>query len=498
MTGTWTAYSVDFTPANNRTDIQVNVYTNSAAAMTVDIDAAEVYAVRRRPDIGRRHFSFVHGVNFEGGLLTGTATLHLTNMAAQYTSGATLMTAGMVFFARATYAGVPYGLFYGAVARVVANVADRTVDVFINDPVDSWGKSSEVSEPASLDTIATHRLAALGSAVFGGVGIPAYVGAALTQFEDEANIIWMGFDQAHLPDILAALDVATGTVGYLAYSPDPAVGFVYTTRTRNARSIVASSETINDVDFNDVGWELNDGDFITDQRVTFTGWLPDPDHPGNDDEIATYPNAPFTVTAGSTRDVWMSSGNPVINATFPSDVTGGSGSDTAGWYWRTGIFTADAGGDDETVNSIAVLGRQLLPQTDSVTFAKPAITTLRRVGPDISTEAIALSGAAYGLADWTVNHIPTPTPRITLTFTNIFPRQVARQLLDKFTVTVARVNAASYLLLIRQIATTVDMAALQWTTTFECEPAGIPLTGNAFVINTSTLTTGGTSSQLGY
>jgi hypothetical protein len=492
LTGSWAAYSVDFTPSGNRSDIQVNITNNAASIMTADIDDAEVYAVRDDVSGSIDRLTVVHGVNFEGGVTAGQATLTFRNDAQQFSSGAMAILPGLAALARVSYAGLTYGLFYGSTKRMAANVDLRKLDVILTDPVDAWGRSVELNAEASNESIAVHRLTAIGALY--GVTVPSYASDALTAFEDEANVVWWGFDQTHLADALRSMDESTGTVGFIDYDPDPNRGYVYRTIARNARASQASVETISDT-FSAIGWTLDDELNITDQRVNFTSWLPDPDAPLADTHVVEYPNVPFVVKSGTSRTIALSAGNPVIRASFEI-LDDGAGSTGAGWFWRTGEVDF-APGADQTVSSIIADGQQLLPQADTVAVAKAGVSTLRSFGADISADFVQSPAIAYGLADWHVNHLgSSPLPRLDLEVTNLFPTQVVRRLCDLISVSIPLVNPAPYSVLIRSIETTVDLGARQWKTTYGLEPSGIPIAGTAFVLNTTQLNSG--SQLLGY
>lgn len=490
VTGTWTAYSVDFTPANNRTDIEVNVYTNAASAMTVDIDDAEVYATRDDVSILADGFQFTHGANFEGGLLAGSANVRLRNDAQVYTTGATAIVPGLPLYIRATYLGVPYGLFYGIINRGVADVATRTVTAFANDPVDKWDRTTPVTIQDSLNGGAVWSFR---NAVFSTIGEPS-ARRSLTHGEAEAHNIHYGADDANVLSLLAEIDRSTGTLGFLAFNPSTSVLYVYTTVGRNARSSQAVDDTITS-GFNGVGWDVSEDANVNAQRVNYRVPVPDAD---NSAIVWTYPELPLNLTTTGALTI-----EATFDASFNLSLTqhyllAGPPTFThvtQGITSWTFILTPTGGSED--IADVLQIHGQKINFEDATTYQSTTGPNGWVVaGDDIEAPWCQSLADANALALWNATRQSASfQARLQLTMENVFPTVVARNVGDLIAVTIALADPAAINYVIRTVTVSCDMAGLDWTATYDAEPAGRPLTGTAFIIDTSTLNG---SALLGY
>ena len=479
LTTGWVAYQVDFTPTGNRSDIEVNVCNNAASIMTADIDDAEVYAVGDDVTAAAEAFSFSHGANFEGGLAAGQCTLRLKNDTLAYT-GAVASTALMIgcpVYARATYAGVPYGLFYGIVKRYSADALAKMVDVFGTDPVDGWQRSAEISVAIS----STRSVSAFRGAILDALGEPA-ARRNLTLFEHEADIpVITGSDAADALTLLGTLDDSTATIGYLLFDPSPSVLYRYTTIARNARSSQATDQTITDT-FTGIGYEVNEDVNVTDQRVSFTTHLVE-----DTQTVWTLPDLPITVANGEVRTIWASYPNPTFNAALTYTATNGPTVDFTGFASAAKIvITGTAGGN--TMSDLHIDGNPATAGDAQSVFrssAAPGDWTVR--GVDIDASYAVSQAAADGLAYWTVYRLGSFEPRVDLEVSQMFPTEVARQIGDRIVVQVPRVDTASRSELIRTVSTEISNAGASWSTTYGLEPAGIPAVGGVFILDTTPL-----------
>jgi hypothetical protein len=205
-------------------------------------------------------FSFTRGLNFEGGLSASSATLRLPNDTRQWTVTSPIL-AGHIIYARATYGGTVYGLFYGFVTRVHANAETRTVEVFAEGAEDRLGRNVEVAiAPSTTRSIATFR-----GLILDAMGVGAGQ-RSLTTFEAEADTPETSASNEDGQSLLRELDTSTGTLSFLDVSNSHTTGFVYTTVARNARSMAAVAESLPDA-FTGLALELDSNQRVTSQRV---------------------------------------------------------------------------------------------------------------------------------------------------------------------------------------------------------------------------------------
>lgn len=488
MTTSWASYQVDFTPSGNRADIQVNVTNNAASIMTADIDDAEVFAVVDDVSAQADSFTFTHGANFEGGLAAGQCTLRLKNDTRTYTGAAanSTLAIGCPIYVRATYAGIAYGLFYGIIKRFVPDASMEMVEAFATDPVDSWSRSAEVSVAVSI----TRSISAFRGAILDALGEPA-ARRNLTLFEDEANIPVTGADQAGALSLLGELDKSTATIGYLLFDPSPSILYKYTTIARNARSSQAVDETITDV-FTDIGYEVNEDVNITDQRVLFAIRAP------STTAVVVWQSSdlPISVAVGETRTIWATYSDPTLSSVLDITSINGPTVNFTPFSQSAKIeIIGPVGGT--TISALAIEGQALLSgDSQSVLWSSATAGSWTVRGADINATYVISAAAANGLADWSVNHLATYEPRLDLTVRQRFPTQVARQIGDRVVVQTPRVNTTSWSDLIRTVSTSISAGGSTWATTYGLEPAGIPLVGNAFTVNTTQLNDA--TSKLGY
>jgi hypothetical protein len=475
VTASWAAYSVDFTPTGNRTDIQVNVYTNSAAIMTVDIDDAEVYAVA--DDLTSRidDLNASLGANFEGGPARGTMTLNVKNDDLIYTDGVLPfeLQIGRVVYARASYAGIPYGLFYGTVKRVSPNVVDKFVSLFCEDPVAGWATFNSISIASSL----TRSISEFRGAILDAIGEPAGR-RSLSVMDYEANKPLTGADEADAVSLLASVDQSTESLGYVDYDPSPSVLFQYVTKTDYQMLTQALADTIDDtITGAQLDW-LPD-DIRTVQRVDYS--LRQPDVPGT---IWESTEVPISLPAGTSATYWASFADGTTGAVVGYTATG-SPSVVMTAFNHSAKIVITAGGSDALVTELSVFGTVQTAVPASATYTTTS-TLGTFVGNTVSADFISSTPIAGSLAQRLVERYPGTIPRTSPTVTNIFPTAVARSLGDSISVNVRRVQAAAITGIVNRIDYHVSTAAAQWDTTFGIEPRSTVVTG-LFILDTSAL-----------
>jgi hypothetical protein len=495
VTTTWAAYTVDLPSGGGLTDLQANVYTTSAAAMTVDIDAAEVYAVDDDVTPYCDELSFDHGANFEGGLLSGSCTLHLQNMPDDTTIGyggrftypilasRVPVRYDMAVHIRTTYLGAPYGLFYGRVRRIQADPTSRTATVTVADPVDAWGRANEIN----IATSTTRSIVTFRGLILDALGEPA-ARRDLMLGEAEGAIPVTGADQASALNLLNSLDTSTATLSYLAFDPSTSVLFKYTTIGRNASvngtsldslGASAATPTAGPTDFIDYQWEDDETRNVTDTRVDYTTRALQASA-----TIWTSPDIPFTVNAGATRTIWANLSDPAMSMAVVYTATNAPTVDLTA-FSESGKVVITAGGTATTVSALSVTGRLLTATSQSVTYVSGFTPVVAL--PAIQADFVPSTAAAQALAEWAYRAASGGGPILPATVDNLFPTIVARQVTDHVSVVLGRVDAVTNEYLIRSIATTVDMVGSHWLTTFGLQRYTPSEIGDAFVLGTSVL-----------
>ena len=473
LTTSWAAYTVDFTPSGNRTDIEVDVCTNAAAIMTADIDDAEVYDLTDDLTTDADALSTSVGANFEGGVAAGQATLTLRNDTNQWTDAAAPynLQLGLTVYIRATYLGIPYGLFYGTVKRVTPDISSRDVSLFCDDPVAGWDAFNEINIAASM----SRSISAFRGAILDAIGEPA-VRRSLTTNDYEADNPETGADQSSASGLLAALDQSTRTLGFIRYDPSPSVLFVYVTKTDYDLLTQASSGTIDDT-ITGASVDFLDTDIVTMQRVDYSLRVSDPPT-----TVWTSTEVPISLAAGATRTIWASFTDAVTGAALVSTSTG-SPTITPTFFDQAAKIVITAGGA-ATVSALSVTGTAQRAVPASATYTGSS-TLGTFVGAD-TVRFVSSPTIAASLAQRIVERHDGTIPRTSFTLTNIFPAAVARLLGDSVAVNIRRSRAAAYTGIVNRIDQTFSLGGAQWDTTIALEPRLVAQSAY-FTLDTSAL-----------
>lgn len=494
LTGSWAAYSVDWTPTGNRSDVQINITNNAAAIMTANIDDAEVYLALDDVTGDAQALALDHGANFEGGLLSGNLTLTLKNDAKQFTQdptyGQRIPLVGMQVYARLAYGGVPYGLFYGTIKRVTLDYPMRTVQLFVADPVDGWSHAAEIN----IATSTSLSVAGFRGAILDAIGEPS-TRRSLSSAEEEASIPVTGADAGDALTLLSELDVSTGTVGFLAFDPSPSVLFRYTTIPRNAASAQSSDETFTD-EFTDVTWEHNEQTQVSAQRVDYTLRATDP--AAGTAVSWDAPDLPFSVPASSTVTLWVNFSDPISpgSGVLSYDATNAP-TVSATFFARSAKIDITTGGSDSDFDLLHI-DAVSLPGTAETAY-KSFSTSLPITASPITAPYVSSTAEAQALAYWWAGRYNgTEQPRLELAMEGNFPTQVQRNVMDLVTVGLAWVRTATYPCLIRSIHHEVDFSASRWTTTYSLEQASPLVIGAAVPLLTFDTSTFNNGDHLGF
>jgi hypothetical protein len=486
VTGTWTAYQVDFTPSANRTDIQVNVYTNSAAAMTVDIDAAEVYPVAHDLTPYADFLSFEYGLNFEGGLSVGSCTVRLKNDDKRFnTPGESKIYNGQPIYVRATYGGASYGLFYGTIHRLPLDLDAKMLELVATDIVDSWGVAAEVNVAAST----TRSIADFRGLILDAIGEPA-ARRDLSTGEHEADTPVTGADGANALALIASLDRSTGTFSYIVPNPSTSILYKYTTLPRNERVSQASVDSIHDESFTSLDLGYSDEEVVFAQRVR-----PGSRQLGTTQTVWESPDLPISVASGETRTIWASFADPVLSAALVYTATN---SPTINFtpFARSAKIEIIGPGSGTTISALSVSGRPAEANADQSAFIDLGFNP-PRLGPEIDGEYISSFANAYGLADFITAHSSMywQNYRGSVRISQRFPFQVQRVLGEAVELVISEAEGGAVDYLLRNIATEVSLGGHAWDTTYGIFPIQFFNDLTPFTLGTSAL---GGSDVLGY
>lgn len=475
LTGTWTRYSVDWTPSGNRSDVQINITNNAASALTVRICLAEVY--EQIDDIGaygRNEVSeatWTRGANFDGSVESpGQATITARNMTGDYSpdnsSGAYygLLTTGRPVMVRAVLSNLVYGQFSGQVRRIVLDPVERMAELVCEDWLYDLSRREVALEGSETTSIRDFRGAVLDALGWTSAQRDLATGSP------ESHIPITGADSESALAVLAECNNATRSIHYVRPHPSPSVGRVYTTIDRTEFQTAAAAETIDDDTSPGItsfdGYDITDENLINSQRVAYEPRQGDPV-----ETVWTSEDVPFYIGNSSSWTGWATLDEPALDMVL--DVDGLSiGTPTINFYpyLRTAKIEIITPGLDATeVSAITITGRPVRVYGAGSDLATTGAAD--RGGADIASDLIEHKATAEGIGDYTVARYGSEKPTPTFGVTNRGSSQVTRDVGDTIAVNYARLSLSAKRFVIRSLTTTVTTAALEWVTDYEVEVA---------------------------
>jgi hypothetical protein len=496
LTGSWTVYTVDWTPTGTRSDVEAVFANNAASVMTAEIDHVEVFETIDDITGYADSVTWSRGASFDGSAeAPGTCIVTLLNADGRFSPDSTtsplagLVVLGRAVWSRSTYGGTTYAHFYGNIRRIVPMPETRKVELVCEDPLYRLSRQ-EVSVALSNDSsIRSFRGSVLGEA-----------GVFLTNrnlaYGVESDIVYTEADQRSALDVLADLNKATGTVHYIKPHVSSTYLYQYTTVDRATVQGQGIDETFSD-DLNGMSnYDLTDEALVNSQRV-----FPTARRIADVPETVWEGNVPFTIDAGSVT-VWAGSKREMVRTrgrateditfddpTFDQELTiSGTGisSSTFTPFSRSAkIDISTVSG--ATVDTLFITGRPARRLSEeSVLVEDLSAVSERYAGSDISSDFIASPAMAEGLAKWWVYRYKAGASRPDIQTVNRFPSQLQRDISDRLSITFSLLGISAKQFLIRSLSTTVELQSKLWTTDYQLESTGTAL--NLFTI-------GGTAAQ---
>jgi hypothetical protein len=491
LTGSWTVYTVDWTPTGTRTDAQAVFANNAASVMTAEIDHVEVFETIDDITGYADMATWSRGASFDGSAeAPGTCSVTLLNADGRFSPDSTtsplagLLVLGRAVWVRSTYGGTTYAHFYGTIRRIVPMPETRKVELVCEDPLYRF-KRQEVSIPLSL-TSSIRDFRALVLAYLGEDPLRQNLAYGV-----ESDIVYTEADQRSALDVLADLNAATGTVHYIRPNASSTYLYQYTTVDRAAVQGQGIDETFSD-DLNGMSnYDLTDEALVNSQRV-----FPTARRIADVPETVWEGNVPFTIDASTT--VWAGSNREFVRTTRGSateDITFDDPTfDQELTISGTGIssstftpFSRSAKIDittvsGATVDTLFITGRPARRLSEqSVLIEDLSVVSERYAGSDISSDFIASPAMAEGLAKWWVYRYKAGASRPDIQTVNRFPSQLQRDISDRLSITFALLGIAAKQFLIRSFTTTVELQSKLWTTDYQLESTGTAL--NLFTID---------------
>lgn len=478
LTTTYTAYSVDWTPGGNRTDVEAVFSNNAASIMTARIDHVEVWETINDITPYADYATWTRGANFDGTKeVPGQFTVRLKNDDGRFSpdnsSGPLfgLLKLGRTVYVRAFYNLIDYGQFYGTIRRITPRPRDKIVEIVCEDPLYRYSRS-EVSVPLSLSrSIRDFRFLVMvdmgepTAAFFGNNGI-----------EDE--IVYTEADQVNGLDLLTELNTATGSVHFILPQWSTSRPYYYRVVDRIAIQGQAVDQTWNDNLTDLANYEYSDESLVNTQRV-----FPTARRVADVDEVVWEADVPFTISTDTT--VWAGAGGrfgrkegsseQAITFTDPTfdqvltevDDTGATVTFTP--FSRSAMIEI-AVASPTVVSTLFITGkpaRRLADQSVQVQdlSSNPDVYS----GSDITSDFIASLPQAEGIGAWWVYRYKDGVFRPDVTFVNNFDALAVLNVADRVSLTFPLLGVSSKQFLIRSITTSVDMGALEWTVTYGLE-----------------------------
>lgn len=530
--------SVDWTPSANRTDAQLALMANAAAALTFDTDHVEVYEALN--DITDDVMSvndatglmFDRGSNFDGSSeQPGKATLIVLNVEGKYNKRNAasplygFLKPGRRIWARATYedgAERVYGLFYGTVKDIVARPGTDLAEILCEDMLYVLKRTMYSASGADNITYGAARVLGLQEAL-------GTVATTIPSGGVEGQTFYSFAPRAPLLDYLARINQATGSIHVIEPEADSDLYYRYTVRDRNTLidgSVSGISEHFDNTVHDQLMGVRNfdDGyDWIRNvQRVNV--------HAINQEGgFARYwrkQAVPFTIPTGETVDFfvdWSRERERYVAAVGDTPAKGYYSFPLGGGFYISGptvylndsttlvtgartievvnhpqgiYFEITATGAPFTVNSLEVWGTRAVEDEELSGFRtvknQASIDEYGNArGPDIDNPYIPGGKRAKALARYLVDRYSTPHARAELVVQDRFPSQVARRIGQRINVTELTheltLNGVPFVL--QNLRTEISHGGNRWTTAYRIEE--IPDTTPApFIIGASLI--GGT------
>lgn len=255
LTASFAWYSVDYTPAGDRTNVELCIRSTTAAARTFDIDEVEVYEASDDVSLDCSLIEWTRGASGDFDA-PGTVSLSLRNADEDYHpryASSPLygsVAPGKRVLVRATYGSVLYGCAFGTIRAITPDPDGPTVQVVADDPLFDLSRSW-VSRPfVASDSYRTARRYALSGHLQGLASTSSILGTSamdMTTYGHEGNTFYNGTDGV-VPtlDYLAALNEATGSVHYADPRPHASIPWRYATVDRTTLTSDAAGTTVNE------------------------------------------------------------------------------------------------------------------------------------------------------------------------------------------------------------------------------------------------------------
>lgn len=502
LTALWAAYTVDWTPAADQTDVEVAITNGSATAVTLDVTGVEVYEAL--DDISSDFFGlnggsaieFGRGANFDNsGQQSGYCNLTVVNAMTngkytpEYTSGSLygLLRAGPRVLVRANWAASPYALFYGAVKRFVPQPLDLTCQILCEE-ID-FGRVSYHAAHGTGTSYHDARVLALTTNT-----IYAY---SSESGPIESLMTYKGTDATTAEDYFAEFDKATGSIHFQkpqVYASDP---YAVVFRGRTVHSDATTPSEVWDDDLSDSsGYDVTEEAVVNRQRVGVSAYergsfnqyvwaaqpekhslIDDPDgkfYAGDEGFSGTFPTdeMPLTVAANTTRVLRFSFSPDLASPLFSVTYTSGSATEVTDAGADFATLTLTAGSADAVIEAIYLFGYPLwpLPINDAdESDAESIWLDGEHAGSDISSDYIPHPAYASGLGQWKVWRYRRSRARPSAMKHNVFWSQLGREVGDRVTLNFARMNVASKVFVILGFSTSVSVGSRDWKTTYQLE-----------------------------
>lgn len=541
ITTSWTAYTVDWTPSADRTDVELAITNGSASAMTARIAAVEVYEALDDISADAAAYSegehstepvltFGRGGSFDNaGAAIGFANLRVINTTGKYTpenaSGALygLLAHRRPILIRAVYSSALYALFAGRIRRFVPNPMDHRTELVCSDALEDL-RAIAYSELPSNPSYGAQRRTALARAGILNYGTGGDAGGAI-----EATRYWSGADDTNLFAYLESLNQATGSIHFVRPDPDALVAWRLITIDRTEHSDASSTSETWDDDLADLtGYDVTDEAVVNRQRVAVTAYrlaedhYEDVFHPAHPRYVAlayeaasysivdatggafhvpvpalfsaTLPDAtmPLTVPANTRRVLHFSFGVP-LGPTVVQDVayTSGSTTETLVVKGNEATLTLDAGSSDAVIYFIGLVASPLLPlpinDADEADQQAQFQDGVERQGNPINSPYVSAPAHASGLARWLLWRYATARARPEARVERNYPRQLAREVGHRIALNFARLSLSAKPFVIAGFKTDVSENSRMWSTGYRLEELPAVPTGGWFTLGSSAL-----------
>lgn len=305
----WAWFTVDWTPAADRTNAEVAIYSSGTSVRTVDVDELEVYEAH--DDLGTDAGDTTWSRSLDA---IGSITCQVENMDGKYdprnSSGALYgsVAPGKRILGRATYSNALHPLFFGTITTIEPNPFTPHADIVAEDAMGDLTRAQHGSRFYHDVTYAEARLRAIGgmltrdprnSSTTLGTSRVAATTAGL-----EGSCFFAGTDDlVPVGQYLADLNQATQAVHWIAPSVHANIGWVYTTVDRTTLTDTSSDFTV-DEDFAGLSSVRTTHEALENQQVVPWQWF----------EMGPLPNDHFwddgldLVATAQDRETWASYG----------------------------------------------------------------------------------------------------------------------------------------------------------------------------------------------